>query len=153
MRARFSVFRDFLFPPITRVVKKPSPGKKVAGGVNDRPREIVEFTNENVTRRVHTFTLPCEWGERRKSHRCAGINKGKREGLQFRGCDRRVKTRQWKSAGAEAFMPVETSHCPLQMSRPHGVERGGGGGLARAVWYSTSMYARRDNDDDVIIAS
>lgn len=53
-----SVFRDFLFPPITRVVKKPSPDKKVAGGVNDRQREIVEFTNENVTRRVHTFTRP-----------------------------------------------------------------------------------------------
>ena len=48
-------------------------------------------------------------------------------------------------------MPVETSHCPLQMSQAEG--GGGREGLARAVWYSTSMYARRDNDDDVIIAS
>lgn len=54
-------------------------------------------------------------------------------------------------------MPVETSHCPLQMSRARGgggqLRGGGREGLARVVWYSTSMYARRDNDDDVIIAS
>lgn len=37
----------------------------------------------------------------------------------------------------------------LPLANEPGARRDAG----RAVWYSTSMYARRDNDDDVIIAS
>lgn len=57
-----------------------------------------------------------------------GNKQGKEGGVTISVATEGLKRgeRRWKSAGTEAFMPVETSHCPLQMSRA----RGGGGAVA-----------------------